>query len=38
MDESMINLPKLESLVVNYLWCLSSATIAIHHGDISPSD
>ncbi len=38
MDEGRTKLPKLESKVVNYLWCLSSASSAILHGDISPSD
>lgn len=38
MDESMTNLPKIESKVVNYLWHLSSESVLYNYGDISPSD
>ena len=38
MDESMTNLPKLDSKVVHYLWHLSSESVLRNQSDISLDD
>lgn len=38
MDESMTNLPKIESKVVHHLWHLSFDSVLHNYGDISLDD